>query len=63
MLPLETKQSGGKLIPHSGIWWGDISRGNIQQQALQEKDYKEKKKEKHSYKNGTWNVRTLNLGG
>jgi hypothetical protein len=24
---------------------------------------KEKKKEQHSYKTGTWNVRTLNQGG
>ena len=27
------------------------------------KDYKENKKENHSYKIGTWNVRTLNRGG
>jgi hypothetical protein len=27
------------------------------------KDYKGKKNEQHSYKIGTWNVRTLNQGG
>ena len=27
------------------------------------KNYKEKKKEQHSYKIGTWNVRILNQGG
>ena len=27
------------------------------------KDYEEKKKEQHSYKIGTWNLRTLNRGG
>ena len=27
------------------------------------KDFKEKKKDQHSYKIGTWNVRTLNLRG
>ena len=31
MLPLETKQSGGKLLPHSDLRGGSISRGNIAQ--------------------------------
>jgi hypothetical protein len=34
MLPLETKQSGGKLRPHSDLReGGSDSRGNIQQQV------------------------------
>jgi len=33
MLPLETKQSGGKLLPHSDLWGGGVfSRGSITQQ-------------------------------
>ena len=31
--------------------------------SYSKKDYTEKKKENHSYKIGTWNVRTLNRGG
>ena len=31
MLPLETKQSGGKLLPHSDLRRGSVSRGNIAQ--------------------------------
>jgi hypothetical protein len=64
MLPLETKQSGGKLLPHSdlqgGVFLGEIfsSRSHFYK-----KDYKGKKNEEHSYKIGTWNVRTLNRGG
>jgi hypothetical protein len=38
MLPLETKQSGDKLLPHldlrGGGGEGSVSRGNIQQQAV-----------------------------
>jgi hypothetical protein len=63
MLPLETKQSGGKLLPHSdlrgGVFLGEISSSR----HYSKKDYKEKKKEQHSYKIGTWNVRTLNRRG
>ena len=34
MLALETKQSGGKLLPHLNLWWGgSVSKGNIAQQA------------------------------
>jgi hypothetical protein len=58
MLPLETKQSGGKLLPHSDLWGGG-SRGNIQQQTLQQEVLQRKNKEQHSYKIGMWNVRTL----
>jgi hypothetical protein len=31
MLPLETKQSGGKLLPHSDLRGGSVSRGSITQ--------------------------------
>ena len=31
MLPLETKQSGGKLLPHSDLWGGGVTRGRIAQ--------------------------------
>ena len=31
MLPLETKQSGGKLLPHSDLWGGSDSRVSITQ--------------------------------
>jgi hypothetical protein len=34
MLPLETKQSGGKLLPHSDLRrGGSVSRGGVTQQA------------------------------
>ena len=32
MLPLETKQSGGKTLPHSDLRGGSVSRGGITQQ-------------------------------
>ena len=33
MLPLETKQSGGKILPHSDLQGGgSVSRGGITQQ-------------------------------
>ena len=57
MLPVETKQSGDKLLPHLELWWrvflGEIS-------CSQNYSMNEKKKEQQSYKIGTWNVRTLN---
>jgi len=31
MLPLEIKQSGGKLLPHSVLRGGSVSRGSIAQ--------------------------------
>jgi len=46
MLPLETKQSGGKLLLHSDLrGWGvgSVSRGNIQQQVLQKKITKQRR--------------------
>jgi len=34
MIPLGTKQSGGKLLPHSDLWGeGGVSRGGITQQG------------------------------
>jgi hypothetical protein len=64
MLPLETKQSGGKLLPHSDlrgvVFLCEISSSRSH---FYRKDYKGKKNEEHSYKIGTWNVRTLNRGG
>jgi len=53
MLPLETKQSGGKLLPHSdlrgGVFLGEISSSRSH---FYRKDYKGKKNEQHSYKTG-----------
>jgi len=46
MLALETKQSRGKLLPHSDLRRGSVSRGSIAQQAKRDKI-------------GTWNVRSL----
>jgi len=60
MLPLETKQSGNKLLPHSDLRWG-VFLGEISSSKNYSKN--EKKKEQHSYKIGIWNVRTLNSGG
>jgi len=36
MLPLETKLSGGKLLPQSDLWEGGVSRGNVMQALRQE---------------------------
>jgi len=61
MLPLETKLSRGKLLPQS-----DLRRGVfLEEMSCKRYDKKECKeqKEHHSYKTGTWNVRTLNQGG
>jgi hypothetical protein len=33
MLPLETKQSGGKLLPHSDLRRESVSRGSITQKT------------------------------
>jgi len=60
MLPLETKQSGDKLRPHSDIR-GGVFLGEMSSSKNYSKN--EKKKEQHSYKIGTWNIRTLNRGG
>ena len=55
MLPLETKQSGGKLLPQSD------PRGGEYLEEMSCRRYN--KKEYHSYEIGTWNVRTLKQGG
>jgi len=44
MLPLETKQSGGKLLHHSDLQGGSVSRGNIQQQVLQQEGLQRKRR-------------------
>jgi hypothetical protein len=46
--------------PGEGVFLGEIS---ISRYHYSKKDYKGKKNEQHSYKTGTWNVRTLNRGG
>ena len=38
MLPLETKVSGGKLLPQSDLGWGGVSGGNVMQALRQEED-------------------------
>src|SRR5215469_944672 len=50
MLPLETKQSGGKTLPHSDLRGGSVSRRSITQQ------------EKGLFL-GIWNVRSLYRAG
>jgi hypothetical protein len=40
MLPLEIKQSGGKLLPHSVLGgWGSVSRGSISKFSKAEKGH------------------------
>ena len=36
MIPLETKQSGGKLLPQSDLRGGSVSRGNVMQDLQEE---------------------------
>ena len=61
MLPLETKQSGDKLLPQSdlrgGVFPEEMSCRHYNKQECKEQ------KEHNSYKIGTWNVRTLKQGG
>ena len=38
MLALETKQSRGKLLPHSDLRRGSVSRGSIAQQAKRDEN-------------------------
>jgi hypothetical protein len=63
MLPLETKPSAGKLLPHSGLQRGVFLEETPCSRSYSKKDYKEKQNKHHSYRIGTWNVRTLNQGG
>jgi len=60
MLPLETKLYGCKLLPQSDL------RGGVfleEMSCRYDKKVCKEQKEHHSYKIGTWNVRTLNQGG
>jgi len=61
MLPLETKHSGGKttstfVSPGGG---GSVSRGNIQQQTLQQEGLQRKEEGTSQLQN--WNVNCKNL--
>jgi hypothetical protein len=57
MLPLETKfQSGDKLLPHSDLRGGSVSKGNNQQQALQQEG-----KEEGIAQLQDWNVECKNF--
>ena len=46
-----------KLLPQSDLW------GRVFLEKMSCRHYDKKKCEHHSYKIGTWNVRTLNQGG
>ena len=50
MIPLETKQSGGKLLPHSDLW-GRVFLWEASHRIQRE------------MKLGTWNVRSLYRAG
>jgi hypothetical protein len=51
MLPLETKQSGGKLLPHLDLRGGGVFLGEASRRIRRE------------MKLGTWNVRSLYRAG
>ena len=57
MLPLETKLSGGKLLPQSDLQGGVF----FEEMSCRRYDKKEceEQKERHSYKIGTWNVKDI----
>jgi hypothetical protein len=65
MLPLETKQSGGKLLPHSdlqgGVFLGQTPRGKSYSEEYRQKQNTQT--EHHTFKIGISNARTLNQGG
>ena len=52
MLPLETKQSGGKLLPHSDLWGGVFLE-----------EVSSSRKRNRDILLGTWNVRSLYRAG
>jgi len=56
---LETKQSGGKLLSPFGSPGGSVSRGNIQQQALQQEGLQ--RKEEGTAQLQDWNVECKNF--
>ena len=51
MLALETKQSGGKLLPHSDLGGGGVFPGEAS------------RRRQRGMKIGTWNVRNLYRAG
>ena len=51
MLPLEIKQSGGKLLPHSVLRGGGVFLGEAS------------RKKHREMKSGTWNVRSFYRAG
>jgi len=51
MIPLETKQSGGKLLPHSDLRGGGVCLGEASRSIQRE------------MKTGIWNVRSLYRAG
>jgi len=60
MLPLETKQSGGTLLPQFGSpGERSVSRGNSQHQALQQEGLQ--RKEEGTAQLQDWNVECKNL--
>ena len=56
MLPLETKQSGGKLLPHSDLGGG----GGFLEEASRSRQARQQKRD---LRLGTWNVRSLYRAG
>jgi hypothetical protein len=61
ILPLETKQFGGKLLPHSDLW-GGVFLGETPCGRSYSEEYRQKQKmqkKHHSFKIGTWNVKDL----
>ena len=57
MIPLETKLSGGNRLSRGGVSLEEMSCRHYDKKECKEQ------KEHHSYKIGTWNVRTLNQEG
>jgi len=53
MLPLETKQPGGKLLPNLHLWGGVFLGRRSSSMCYSKKDCKDKK-EQYSYKIGKW---------
>ena len=52
MLPLGTKQSGGKILPHSDLW-GEVFLEEASRARQRKRDIRV----------GTWNVRSLYRAG
>jgi hypothetical protein len=61
MFPLKTKQSRGKLLPHSDLQGGECFLEETSHgKSCKRKDYKQKQKEHHRFTTGMWNTGTLN---